>query len=97
VHPNDSGDQKIAENWYDALTQVLSGNTPTDPTGQLGDVNSDGSIDIIDALLIAQYYVGLNPANFNAAYADVTRDNTIDIIDALRIAQCYVGIASCNF
>lgn len=28
-------------------------------TGMLGDVNGDGVIDIIDALLVAQYYVGL--------------------------------------
>lgn len=32
--------------------------TPT-PIPGLGDVNEDGSIDIIDALLIAQFYVGL--------------------------------------
>ena len=32
----------------------------------LGDVNSDGGIDIIDALLVAQEYVGLQPANFNS-------------------------------
>jgi hypothetical protein len=28
-------------------------------TGLPGDVNSDGNVDIVDALLIAQYYVGL--------------------------------------
>jgi hypothetical protein len=70
---------------------------PTSPPSNLGDVNGNGSVDIVDALLVAQYYVGLDPANFNAANADVTRDGNIDIIDALRIAQCYVGIASCNF
>ncbi len=71
---------------------------PTNPpTGSLGDVNSSGSIDIIDALLVAQYYVGLNPSNFNVANADVTRDGSADIVDALRIAQCYVGLVSCTF
>lgn len=58
----------------------------------LGDVNSDSNIDILDALLIAQYYVGLNPAQFNPQVADVSCDNTIDIIDALRLAQYYVQI-----
>ncbi len=67
------------------------------PQTNLGDVNSSGSIDIVDALLIAQYYVGLAPQGFNAANADVTRDGSIDIVDALRIAQCYVGLASCSF
>jgi hypothetical protein len=57
-----------------------------------GDVNSDGSIDIVDALLIAQYYVGLDPANFDAAAADVNGDGSIDILDALLVAQYYVGL-----
>ena len=57
-----------------------------------GDVNSDGGIDIVDALLIAQYYVGLYPENFDQEAADVKGDGTIDIIDALLIAQYYVGL-----
>lgn len=57
-----------------------------------GDVNNDNSIDIVDALLIAQYYVGLNPSPFNPQVADVNCDGTIDIIDALMVAQYYVGI-----
>ncbi len=58
----------------------------------LGDTNGDGSVTIVDALLVAQYYVGLNPANFNAAAADVNCSGAIDIVDALRIAQYYVGL-----
>jgi len=59
-----------------------------------GDVNSSGGVDIVDALLIAQRYVGLNPANFDATVADVNADNSIDIVDALRISQLYVGLIS---
>lgn len=58
----------------------------------LGDVNNTGQIDIVDALLIAQYYVGLNPGGFNAGVADTNCDNSIDIVDALLIAQYYVGL-----
>ncbi|MBN2532816.1 MAG: hypothetical protein JXB88_07995 [Spirochaetales bacterium] len=57
----------------------------------LGDVNSDGSIDIVDALLIAQYYVGLNP-DLNIGAADTNCDGSVDIVDALLIAQYYVGL-----
>ena len=42
-------------------------NNPTSEpgtTGNAGDVNNDGSVDIIDALLTAQYYVDLDPQNF---------------------------------
>ncbi|MBN2443146.1 MAG: cellulase family glycosylhydrolase, partial [Spirochaetales bacterium] len=61
-----------------------------------GDVNSDRIVDIIDALLVAQYYVGLTPAGFIAPveYGDVNLDGSTDVIDALLIAQYYVGIIS---
>ena len=66
------------------------------PSVTKGDVNGSGSIDIIDALLIAQWYVGINPANFNQSAADVNCSGSVDIIDALLVAQRYVGLIS-NF
>ncbi len=59
---------------------------------QNGDVNHDGNVDIVDALLIAQYYVELNPSGFYNDVADVNYDGLIDIIDALLVAQAYVGL-----
>ena len=46
----------------------------------------------MDALLIAQYYVGLDPANFVPENADTNCDGSIDIVDALLVAQYYVGL-----
>jgi hypothetical protein len=71
--------------------------TPTQPptqtpTTQIGDVNNSNSIDIVDALLVAQYYVGLNPSNFDSSRADANCNGSIDIVDALLIAQYYVGL-----
>lgn len=63
-----------------------------EPAQDIGDVNGDGIINIIDALLIAQGYVGLNPSGFDTECADVNYDGTIDIVDALLIAQYYVGV-----
>jgi pectate lyase C len=62
------------------------------PEGMRGDVNGDGQVNIVDALLIAQYYVGLNPSGFNYAYADTNCDNTVTIVDALLVAQYSVGL-----
>jgi len=45
-----------------------------------------------DALLVAQYYVGLNPASFDQSKADTNCDGSVDIVDALLIAQYYVGL-----
>ncbi|MBN2439986.1 MAG: cellulase family glycosylhydrolase [Spirochaetales bacterium] len=64
------------------------------PGNNLGDVNGDGTVDIVDALLTAQYYVGLDPAGFDPALADTNCDNSIDIVDALLIAQFYVGLVT---
>jgi hypothetical protein len=61
---------------------------------ETGDVNNDSAINIIDALLVAQYYVGLNPATFYPDAADTNCDGSINIVDALLIAQYYVGLVS---
>ncbi|MBN2531455.1 MAG: cellulase family glycosylhydrolase [Spirochaetales bacterium] len=71
---------------------TATGTPESTPGTLLGDVNSDGAIDIVDALLTAQYYVGLDPSVFDPLAADVNCDNVIDIVDALLIAQYYVGL-----
>jgi hypothetical protein len=83
----------IAARSFNTFVITTGGSTPT-PGFPQGDVNHDNSVDIIDALLVAQYYVGLNPGNFYPENGDVNCDGAIDIIDALLIAQYYVGLLS---
>jgi len=66
----------------------------TPDTGTLGDVNLDGRTNIADALLIAQYYVGLNPPGFTAPISagDTDCNGSVNIIDALLVAKKYVGL-----
>jgi galactosylceramidase len=66
--------------------------SPTSPPENPGDVNGSGTVDIVDALLVARYYVGLDPSGFDLLHADTNCDGAIDIIDALLIAQFYVGL-----
>ncbi|MBN2737604.1 MAG: cellulase family glycosylhydrolase [Spirochaetales bacterium] len=61
-------------------------------TARCGDVNDDGIVNIVDSLLIAQYYVGIQASYFNEANAYVNNDSAINIVDALLVAQAYVGI-----
>ncbi len=75
-----------------AIPTAVPTATPVTGCALPGDVNGSGVVDIVDALLCAQYYVGLNPANFNTACADVNCSGAVDIVDALRIAQYYVGL-----
>ncbi len=71
--------------------------------GSRGDPNCDGTSDIIDALVIAQFVAGTrsgaascplaNPATEMVTdFADVDFSGTVDIIDALQVAQCTAAI-----
>lgn len=71
------------------------GSNPTPVPGpELGDVDYNGSIDIVDALLIAQFYVDLNPTPFYPEASDVNCDGITSIIDALLVARYYVDLVS---
>ncbi|MBN1215366.1 MAG: hypothetical protein JXA99_07960 [Candidatus Lokiarchaeota archaeon] len=62
------------------------------PPLNLGDANNDGIINIVDSLMIAQYYVGWNLEGFHLENSDVNGDGMINIVDSLLVAQFYVGI-----
>jgi hypothetical protein len=66
------------------------------PSGKWGDVNDDGTVNIIDAQQIARSSVGLSVANAAAVTArgDVTADGTVNIIDAQQIARASVALSA---
>jgi hypothetical protein len=66
--------------------------TPTRAATACGDVNGNGSINPVDALLILQLSAGLIPSLMNAASADVNHNGTINAIDATLILQEAAGI-----
>jgi len=85
---NSSGAAIVAD-----MVRIINSDDPP-VQGLIGDVNNDNLVGIIDALLVAQYYVGITPTVFNQANADANCNGTIDILDALLIAQYYVGLIS---
>ena len=67
-------------------------------------MSCDGRFDIVDAMFIAQYDVGLrtdagscsmsNPSTqLHAARGDLNGDSVTNVVDALIIARCVVGMA----
>lgn len=68
-------------------------NTPT-PTKPLGDVNDDGAVDSVDALLILQYDARLIKSLLNPSSADVNEDDAINAVDANLILQFVAGFIS---
>ncbi len=62
-------------------------------SAQVGDVNEDGGTNIVDALFIAQYTVGVRSlSSQQLAAADTNGDGIVNIIDAIFIAQYTVGL-----
>ncbi|MBN2738192.1 MAG: family 43 glycosylhydrolase [Spirochaetales bacterium] len=62
-------------------------------TKNLGDVNDDQIVNIVDALLMAQYYVSMPiSGTFIEANGDVNCDSIVNIVDALLTAQYYVKL-----
>ena len=64
-----------------------------------GDVNGDGIVDVGDALVVAQFVVGLRQCS-QLTYpeaCDVNGDGACNIGDALTIAHCEVGLVNCAF
>ncbi len=61
--------------------------------GLFGDVNQNQSVDVSDALLILQAYVGLATLDSAQTYAaDVDGNGVVDVSDALEVLQYYVGL-----
>ena len=57
----------------------------------LGDVNTDGVINILDVIDIARYAAGLNPTGFQEEVADVNADGTVNITDAVTLINKIAG------
>ena len=82
-------------------TKTTTSTTSTTTTLPCGDVNGDGIVNIGDALITAQYDVGLRLCGQSSfthpELCDINRDGFCNIGDALRMAQCDVQLISCVF
>lgn len=67
--------------------------TVTEKAGdfKMGDVNSDGVIDVSDVLTTASYAIGNESETFNFDAADVNNDGGIDVSDVLLVANIAIG------
>ena len=96
VCQNPAGSPGISPGQVFQQTPAVSG-TATIQT--CGDVNGDGIVNIGDALVVAEFDVGLRQCSqlIHPEACDVNGDGACNIDDALRIAQCDVGLISCAF
>ena len=57
----------------------------------LGDVDSNGEINVTDVVLIIDDILGKNPENFNAVAADVDCNGEINVTDAVLVIDAILG------
>ena len=58
----------------------------------MGDVNSDGEVDLSDAIMVIYRTLDWDVANFNEAAADMNEDGEIDLSDAITIIYKSLGV-----
>ena len=64
----------------------------TESDVKYGDVNNDGTVDVSDAMLVCQIYLGnVTPTDAQKLAANVSGDDAVDVSDAMMICQYYLG------
>ena len=56
-----------------------------------GDANGDGSVNVLDIIVTANYYAGITPSNFCFHNADVNNDGAINILDIIATVNIYAS------
>ncbi len=74
---------EITINQDDATIYIELTNIP-------GDVNDDGSVDVLDAIGVLQYFDGGNPQPFCFQNADVNDDGVINVLDTIAILSIFL-------
>ena len=81
-----------------ALSPITKPNVTDDPYGgyEYGDVNGDGSINVLDAILLLQYCAGMSAAQLDdvqIARADVAYDGSVNVLDAILMLRYCAGMS----
>lgn len=57
----------------------------------MGDVNHDGSVNVLDVTLVIDYILDKNPENFHYEEANVNGDEYINVLDVTKIIDIILG------
>jgi hypothetical protein len=85
LNPSAAGQNYITEQILNALTITVS--------GLLGDADSNGVVNTLDAMMILQYYTELISADIiDLSVCDLDGNGIVNTVDAMLILQYYVGL-----
>ena len=77
----------IFDSWNGEYTNVTTDLTITAEYLLIGDVNGDGIVNTVDAVLILRYSMGLINIEFDTRSIDINGDGIVDISDAILILR----------
>jgi hypothetical protein len=87
---NDSYGTYLMQTWVDDVYGGLSNTTSLQVTLVVGDINLDGTVNILDAILLANAF-GSVPGNSTwNPKADLNNDGTVNILDAIILASNFL-------
>jgi hypothetical protein len=87
LNPTEAGHAYIAEQIINALTITV------EEIGLLGDADSNGVVNTLDALLVLQYYTEVvGAADLDLGVADVDGNGVINHVDSMLILQYYTEV-----
>ena len=61
-----------------------------------GDVNDDGSYDVLDLVSIVDHIMGRKPQNFNIIAADLNKDGSVNVIDLVKEVDLIISYSTSN-
>ncbi len=79
------------------LSPITKPTVEDDPYGgyEYGDVNADGNINVLDAILVLQYCAGMSSAKLDDMQlirADVSYDSSVNVLDAILLLKYCAGM-----
>ncbi len=86
-----SQDSKVTDKNGQAFTLFIQSGVIRVVNHLPGDVNSDGCVDVLDAVLLARRTVDFKEPGFNPIYADVNLDRRVDVEDLVLLLRHIVG------
>ncbi len=90
---NDGDGQWYLENTDNIVSSISNGQTAVyKKTIQYGDINSDGSINIQDGVLLKKHLAGIKGIDINLNASDVNADGSVNIQDAVILMKHLAGM-----
>lgn len=92
----DNNTLDITVNKLDTYTAHYTAIKGTDSEVSLGDANSDGVVNIADAVLVVNHYLGTSDTSIDISAADANEDGVVNVQDAITITNMYLNSGKMN-